>query len=142
MRFPRPEQSMFPKLMRKVASKLSPNRTRRKSTFPVREHRIYIVPTPSPKTVSPKTGSLQLLLESSASNDNSPTTNMADGEPDYSSLPLTERWVHKVRTTIAFLFPLGMLPCPGDICSSVLNDVGSTGLESPQGGIRRSGKTV
>ncbi len=23
---------------------------------------------------------------------------MADGEPDYSSLPLTDRWVHKVRT--------------------------------------------
>ncbi|KAI5864135.1 armadillo-type protein [Durotheca rogersii] len=52
-------KASLPKLIRKVASTLSPRRAANNSTEP-------------------------------------PTTNMADGEPDYSSLPLTERWVHKV----------------------------------------------
>ena len=32
---------------------------------------------------------------------------MAEGEEDYSSLPLTDRWVHKVRGTRE---PTGFLP--------------------------------
>ncbi|CAJ2510582.1 Uu.00g062070.m01.CDS01 [Anthostomella pinea] len=72
-----PKHPVLPKLMRKVASALSPNLIRKNSTVkpkqPAVDQTVHPAPSPSPST-----------------------TVMADGEPDYSSLPLTDRWVHKV----------------------------------------------
>ncbi|OTA53015.1 ARM repeat-containing protein [Hypoxylon sp. EC38] len=76
------KKSVLPKLMRKVASILSPNRSRKISAEFSLDREIHTAP-PS-------------ALTSLTTHGNRPVTNMADGEPDYSSLPLTERWVHKV----------------------------------------------
>ncbi|KAI0131495.1 ARM repeat-containing protein [Daldinia grandis] len=70
--------SVLPKLIKRVASTLSHRRARRKSTQPTPNCKAHNTP------VSPTVDR------------NCPVVNMADGEPDYSSLPLTDRWVHKV----------------------------------------------
>ena len=52
---------------------------------------VYLPNTPgSPRTFNPDPGNTPT--------DSTPST-MAEGEEDYSSLPLTDRWVHKVRRT-------------------------------------------
>ncbi|ETS80847.1 hypothetical protein PFICI_08376 [Pestalotiopsis fici W106-1] len=64
--------------------------------------------TPSPAPVSPVDSPLNTrstgydstlsapFIETPIVFSHRPTAEMADGEPDYSSLPLTDRWVHKV----------------------------------------------
>ena len=76
MRFRLSRPRSIQRLTKKIASSLSPFKTA--TSFS----------TESPQSESTELGS---------SRPHRPTDNMADGEPDYSSLPLTERWVHKVR---------------------------------------------
>lgn len=72
-------------------------RTRQKTQEPT-------TPTPAPPVDSSlstrSTGyqpkSTGPFIETPTVDSHRPTAKMADGEPDYSSLPLTDRWVHKV----------------------------------------------
>lgn len=66
-----PKKPILPRLIRRAASAFSYSRVRKRS--------VPLDPDHNRRTAS-------TLI----------TANMADGEPDYSSLPLTERWVHKV----------------------------------------------
>ncbi|KAI1476524.1 ARM repeat-containing protein [Daldinia eschscholtzii] len=75
MRLRLPKVPVLPKLIERVASTLSHRRTRRKSTLDTPNYNKHNAQNSTSATVD---------------------RNMAEGEPDYSSLPLTERWVHKV----------------------------------------------
>ncbi|KAI1817631.1 ARM repeat-containing protein [Poronia punctata] len=97
----RSKTPFLPKLCRKLASVLTPKSNRNKkntqgpeSNSDLRHARIYhdISPTPIPN----QTRILPLRNLGTVINNNTQSAAMADGEPDYSSLPLTDRWVHKV----------------------------------------------
>ncbi|KAH9886347.1 ARM repeat-containing protein [Xylariomycetidae sp. FL2044] len=88
MRLPRPKAPVLPRLIKKVVSALSLSSSKKSTvlnqTHPDFNHRSNSGTSPTPPTLE-LTDSTRL-----------PTAIMADGEPDYSSLPLTDRWVHKV----------------------------------------------
>lgn len=86
------------KLIRRVAdtvlpthppnkTKESPHSSKAKKFATLRQR--FILSPNTPSRITAAFASSTTVLET-------PTTKMAEGEPDYSSLPLTDRWVHKV----------------------------------------------